>query len=42
MKRFLREPLFWVREALRWHWREVVGITAAVWSALVLALILLA
>ncbi len=41
MKGFLRDPLFWLRETLRWHWLEVIGITAAIWSVLALALYLL-
>ena len=41
MKGFLREPLYWLYAGLRWHWREVIGITVAVWIALSLALILL-
>ena len=41
MRGFLHDPLFWLRETLRWHWREVIGITAAVWTAAALALVLL-
>ncbi len=41
MKGFLCEPLFWLRETLRWHWREVVGIVAVVWWVLGVTLALL-
>lgn len=41
MKGFLRHPLFWLRETLRWHWPEAILIAAAVWIAMALALALL-
>ncbi len=41
MRGFLRDPLFWLRETLRWHWREVLAVTVAVWMVLSLALALL-
>ena len=41
MRGFLREPIFWVRETLRWHWREAIVLTAAIWTVLALGLALL-
>lgn len=41
MRGFLREPHYWLYVTLRWHWREVAGGTAAVWTVLSLALALL-
>lgn len=41
MRGFLRDPLFWLRETLRWHWREVIGLTAATGTTMALALALL-
>ncbi len=38
MKGFLRDPLFWVRDTLRRHWREMILITATVWIALAVVL----
>lgn len=41
MKGFLRVQLDWLRDTLRWYWPEVILVTAAVWIAMALALVLL-
>lgn len=39
MKTFLSDPLFWIRETLRWHWREIIIISLIIWFFLLLVLI---
>lgn len=41
MREFLSDPLFWLRETLRWHWWEILIVTGAIWTTLALALLAL-
>ena len=34
MREFLSDPLFWIREAIRWRWQEVLMWTAITMGAI--------
>ena len=40
MREFLSDPLFWMRETLRWHWRDVLR-DVLWWTPIVLGAITL-
>lgn len=40
MKEFLRDPIFWIRETLRWHWWDIIVIFGSVWFLLAILLLL--